>query len=63
MAGTTMIYLTTASRTRLKALAYLDDRTLTAYLEVVSRDLVAKVPAKVYRNAVEAVSDGNPENA
>ena len=63
MSGTTMIYLKNSARVRLKALAYLDDRPLIDYIEVISRKLVEDVPPSKYRKAVEAVTDGNPENA
>ena len=57
------IYVRAEVRTRLKALAYIDDRTLLAYLDKISKELVQEVTPKVYRAAIEAVSDGSPENA
>ena len=55
--STTTIYVTVATRHRLKALAHIDDRTLAKYLELVSKNLLATFPNKIKRDALEATAD------
>lgn len=57
MSNTTTIYVTTATRHRLKALAHIDQRTLAKYLELMSKQMLATFPNKEKREALEATAD------
>ena len=55
--STTTIYVTVSTRHRLKALAHIDQRTLSKYLELISKQLLATFPNKEKREALEATAD------
>ena len=57
---TTQIYVTKSTRHRLKALAHIDQRHLSKYLELISKQLLATFPNDVKRKAIEATEDREP---
>ena len=54
----TMIYFRTETRTRLQALAHMDDRPMVDYLERLLRSEVSKIDPTRYNHAVEKVTAG-----
>ena len=56
--GTSLIYVRVATRTRLRALAYMDGRSLVEYLDRLARDEVNKLDTTRYNAAVERVMAG-----
>jgi len=53
----TGIYVKTNTRTLLKALAHIDNRTLTSYLDILAHTEAAKIRPHTWLKALEAVSD------
>ena len=62
MTSIVQIYAKKSTRTRLKALAHLDNRTLSAYIDELARKQVELIPPRKYSAAVQHVTDGNPDN-
>ena len=60
LAGTALVYVRSATRTRLRALAHLDGRTLIEYLDRLVRKEVNKIDTTRYNRAVETVEAGPP---
>ena len=54
--GTSLIYVKVETRTRLRALAEIDGRTLIEYLDRLARQEVSKIDRGRYRTAVERVT-------
>ena len=55
LTGTSMIYVKVECRTRLRALAEIDGRTMIEYLDRLARGEVSKIDRGRYRSAVERV--------
>ena len=54
--GAALIYCKSETRTRLRALANIDGRTLIEYLDRLARQEVSKIDRGRYRTAVERVT-------
>ena len=61
MSSVVQVYMKKEARIRLKALAYIDNRTLAGYIEELSKKAVKGVSPERYRQAVEAVTAGPGE--
>ena len=58
----TQIFCQVGTRLRFKALAHIDKRTLSGYLDVIAHKLEDEIPPKAFREAIRLVA-GNDEGA
>lgn len=57
------IYVKAETRTRLKALAHLDNRSMAAYIEEMAKAAVKEISPRKYSEAVQAVMAGPDDSA